>query len=204
MPSLVNLKIELRKKLYQYEGKFNHFYLDTKGNVTIGVGHLVPKRNAVSALILYKTKNNKSAQVATLQEKQTEYDNIVKLPWGQRYGASSFKSYTTLVMKEHDINLLLDKHIGSFYKELVRIYSKTAGYADNFDSLHKDLKLALFDMILNLGASRLVNIFPKFNAALKAGDWKTAATESNRPDVSLNRNQYVKHLLLSISTKQKP
>lgn len=31
----------LKLKLEKYEGKVNHMYLDSKGYVTVGVGHLV-------------------------------------------------------------------------------------------------------------------------------------------------------------------
>jgi GH24 family phage-related lysozyme (muramidase) len=198
MPLAADIKSELRNRLYQYEGKFNHLYLDTRGKVTVGVGHLIPNRAAIATVSLYKIKNNLPSQPATLQEKQNEYDKIVKLPWGQRYGAISFKPHTSLVMKDTDIDLLLYKHIDSFYRELTNIYKKANGYPDDFDKLHKNVQLALFDMIFNLGASKIVNSFPKFNTALKAGDWKKATAEANRPDVSPSRNQYVQQLLQTV------
>jgi GH24 family phage-related lysozyme (muramidase) len=142
--------------------------------------------------------------MANLAEKQAEYDKIAKLPYGQRYGASSFKSHTTLVMKDIDINTQREKHINSFYTELTRIYKKSKGYSDDFDKLHKNVQLALFDMIFNLGATKITGSFPSFNKALKAEDWKKAATESNRPDVNLARNQYVKQLLNAVPVAAKP
>lgn len=135
--------------------------------------------------------------MATVQEKQAEYEKIAKLPWGTRYGAHTFKQHTSLVMKDFDINQLLDKHISSFYKELTNIYNKTKGYPDDFDSLPDNVQLALFDMIFNLGATTLVNKFTKFNTALKISDWKTAAQEANRPEIAPDRNRYVKNLLLT-------
>lgn len=201
MPLSISIKTELSKNLYKYEGKFNHLYLDTKGKVTVGVGHLVANRVVISIINLYKTKNKLPTQLATLPEKQAEYDKISKLPWGNRYGAATFKPHTSLIMKDADINLLLDKHINSFYKELSNIYKKTNGYPDDFDKLHKNVQLALFDMIFNLGATRIISSFPNFNKALKASDWRKAATESNRPDVSPTRNQYIKQLLNTVPTK---
>lgn len=197
MPLAPQLRAGLRAKLHQYEGKFGHLYLDTKGKVTVGVGHLIPNRNAVSTISLYNIKNNLPFQLATLQQKQNEYDIVAKLPWGQRYGAASFKKHTSLVMKDSHIELLLDKHIDSFYRELTVVYTKTNGYTENFDNLHKNVQLALFDMIFNLGAHKIVHKFPNFNVALKAGDWQRAGVESNRPDVSPARNQYVRGLLHS-------
>lgn len=197
MPLAPQLRSGLRIRLQQYEGKSNHLYLDTKGKVTVGVGHLIPSRNAISSISLYSTKNNLPFHMATLQQKQVEYDTVAKQPWGQRYGATAFKRHTTLVMKDTDIELLLNKHIDSFYRELTVIYTTTNGYRENFDSFHKNIQLALFDMIFNLGAHKIVHKFPSFNAALKARDWHRAAVESNRPDVSAARNQYVRALLQS-------
>lgn len=201
MPLSINLKATLRKNITQYEGVFNHLYLDTKGKVTVGVGHLITNRVSISSVSLYTVKNNLPFKLASLAEKQAEYDKVVKLPWGQRYGANTFKQHTTLVMKDADITTLLDKHIDSFYKELIHIFKKTNGYPEDFDKLHDNVQLALFDMIFNLGASKIVTKFPSFNKALKAGDWKKAATESNRPDVSAARNQYVKQLFNTVPVK---
>ena len=109
-----------------------------------------------------------------------------------------------MVIKDSDINLQRDKHINSFYNELTTLYKKSNGYTDDFDKLHNNVQLALFDMIFNLGASKIISSFPRFNKALKAGDWKKAATESNRPDVNAARNQYVKQLLNTVPTAVKP
>ncbi len=108
------------------------------------------------------------------------------------------KKHTKLIMKSETIDALLAKHIDSFYKELTGIYQKSKGYPDDFDKLPKNVQLALFDLIFNLGASQIVNKFKKFNKALKAKDWATAAKESNRPEISTDRNNYVKKLLTSV------
>jgi hypothetical protein len=128
-PLAANIKSALVKKIKQYEGRFNHLYLDTKGKVTVGVGHLIPNRNAIATVTLYKVKNKLPSQVASLVKKQAEYDKISKLPYGQRYGASSFKSHTMLVIKDSDINTQRDKHISCFYTELT-----SAVRANNFPS----------------------------------------------------------------------
>lgn len=109
-------------------------------------------------------------KVASLVEKQAEYDKISKLPYGQRYGSNSFKPHTSLVMKDSDINTQRDKHINNFYAELTNIYKKSNGYPDDFDNLHKNVQLALFNMIFNLGATKIVGSFPNFNKALKSSD----------------------------------
>ncbi len=80
MPLAANIKSEVVKKIEQYEGRFNHLYLDTKGKVTVGIGHLVPNRNAVVTVMLYKLKNKVPFQAASLAEKQAEYDKVSQSP----------------------------------------------------------------------------------------------------------------------------
>lgn len=189
----------LKKNLIDYEDSINHLYLDTKGKVTVGIGHLIPNKNAMSGVTLYKVKNKLLAQPATLQEKMTEFANIAKLPWGKRYGAKSFEKHTTLRMKDFDINNLFNKHIDNFYLELKNIYKKDKGYSENFDDFDSSVQLALFDMIFNLGATKLVKSFPTFNKHIKAGDFDKAAKESHRLDVNEARNKYVEKLLQSVN-----
>ncbi len=190
-------RIILQKNLAIYEGYINYLYLDTKGNVTVGVGHLIPNKNSVSGIILYKVQNKLLTQLATLQEKIAEYSKIAKLPWGKRYTAESFESHSNLRMKNSNINVLLDKNIDKFYMDLKNIYKKDKGFLHDFDDFDSNVQLALFDMIFNLGATKLVNGFPKFNRAIKSNNFKKAAKESHRLDVDHFRNQYISDLFLN-------
>lgn len=97
-------------------------------------------------------------------------------------------------MKDGDIDSQRDEHIDDFYKELTGIYKKANGYADNFDGMPDRIQIALFDMIFNLGATKLKNIFSSFNNGIKTSDWAKAALESNRPDVNTARNAHVRDL----------
>lgn len=76
-------------------------------------------------------------------------------------------------------------------------YSKANGYTADFDHLPTEIQLALFDMIFNLGATKLRTVYLNFNAALKRGRWDQAAAECNRFDVNAARNNYVKNLLMT-------
>jgi GH24 family phage-related lysozyme (muramidase) len=196
MPLNEDVKQKVVKKLEEYEGRTNYMCLDSKGRVTIGVGHLIKSKSSVGSIDLCTTKNGVPAQLATMKEKEDEYDNISKQPI--KYKAYWYKQHTKLVMKNEDIDALLDKHIESFYKELNGTYKKSAGYYDDFDNLSQEVQLALLDMIFNLGAKAIVKKFPNFDNAIKAGDWSKAAGESNRPEVNMDRNDYVKQLLSSV------
>lgn len=176
-------KSTLRKKLGLYEGCILHMYLDTKGFITIGVGHLITNVTEAQKLNFVTSKGTK----ATKEEIKTDFEAVKKHTKGLK--ASSYKSKTKLSLKQTDIDKLTDKHIVSFYSEVKKIYS-------DFDKYPTEVRLALFDMIFNLGMTKLKNNWPTFNSAIKSKDWKKAADNSNRVGIQATRNKYVKDLLL--------
>ena len=109
--------------------------------------------------------------------------------------ASYCKKYTKLTLGSTEINRLVEKHIDSFYQELKILYPE-------FDKYPGEAKLALFDIIFNVGMTRLRAGFPSLNASVKGKDWKKAAAESHRaPPISTDRNKYVKDLFEKATKK---
>lgn len=185
-------KQTLRAKMEKYEGKINHMYLDSKGYVTVGVGHLI--RNLAEAQKLaFKTAQNLPASATDIK---ADYDAVKKQPANRL--ASFYKKHTKLILPNIDIDTLTNKHIDSFEKELKLIYS-------DFDTFPAEVKLALFDLIFNLGMTNLKNKWPNFNAAIKAKNWQKAADNSSRAaPVSAERNKYVKDLLEKAAKSTQP
>ena len=196
MPLKETTKQKVVKKLKEFEGSIPHLYLDTKGYVTVGIGHLIASKGDIGKVVMYTVKNDEADTVATLDDKNLEYDTIKKQKKGLR--ASSYKKHTSLVMKEKDILNQKKKHVDRFYLNLKEYYKINNGFKKDFDDFPENVKLALFDMIFNLGFAGLKLKFPTFNKAVKEEDWAKAATESNRPDVSVTRNAYVKKLFTSL------
>ncbi|MCE2030390.1 hypothetical protein [Sessilibacter corallicola] len=192
MPLDANVRSVVEKKLEEYEGRYNHMYLDTKGKVTVGVGHLIANKAAAAFVVMYTVKNGQPSTIATTKQKQDEYDVIAKQK--KNYKASWYKQHTSLVMKDSDINAQRKKHIDTFYSELVGVYKKSKGYTSDFDDFPVEVQKALFDMIFNLGQTKLRNVFVNFNKAIKKEQWDVAAKQSNRPDVNAARNKYVRDL----------
>lgn len=177
-------KKTLRSKLKKYEGSIPHMYLDSKGYVTVGIGHLITSVAEAQKLSFVDAGTGKKASAADIK---TDYDNVKKQTKNRI--ASFYKKHTKLKLTQSEIDKLTDKHIESFYKELKRIYA-------NFDTFPTEVRLALFDMIFNLGMTNLKNKWPSFNKHIKAKDWQKAANNSNRmAPVSATRNKYVKDLL---------
>jgi len=181
-------KTTLRTKLNSYEGNVAHMYLDSNGHVTVGTGHLV------SSLIEAQNLNlvvEKTSAKATKVQIKTDYETVKKQPKNKR--ASYYKKHTKLIMTITERNKLTNKHIESFYKELKRLYS-------DFDDYPTKARLALFDMIFNLGMTRLKSKYPNLNKAVKAKKWTEAAAQSHRkPPISDARNKYVKELFEAVA-----
>ncbi|MBQ4891764.1 hypothetical protein J8L86_18110 [Shewanella sp. MMG014] len=195
MPLNTAVKSEVSKKLETYEGRISHLYLDTIGKVTVGIGNMIPNKAAMNSFSMYKVSANKQFIIASLADKEAEFDVIKKLPFGRNYSASSFKKHSSLIIKDVDIDIQREKHIQSFYKELLRYYSVANGFNKSFDNMPIEAQLALFDMVFNLGITKLKNQYVKFNSLIKQEKWAEAAKQSNRVGISPIRNQYVMKLL---------
>lgn len=187
MPVTEALKVKLRAKLKQYEGQVEHMYLDTRGFVTVGVGHMISTAEDAKKIAFVKAE---SGSPATKKEIEDEYALIKSKPFGAAYPARRFKSFTKLKLTDSTIDGITNKYIASFEGELKQIYGAT-----EFNAHPENVKLALFDMIFNLGMPKLKSGYPKFNKHIKAKDYKNEALESNRKGIAAERNQYVKDLL---------
>ncbi len=173
----------LRKNLIRYEGNVPHMYLDSVGLVTIGVGNMI--RNLTAALKLNLVVR-KTGAIATKEQITADYENVKK-HWLSGATAPYYKKYTQLIMTGVEVNRLTNKHIKNFYSELKRLFP-------DFDDYPTEARLALLDMIFNLGMEKLKNLFPKLNKAVKVKDWAEAAAQSNRPQLEDLRNRYVREL----------
>jgi len=203
MPLNTIVKMEVSKKIEEYEGRIPHLYLDTVGKVTVGIGHMVPNKVAMSTVTMYRKGANNLLVLATATERHAEYDAIKKQSFGRSYGAALFKKHTTLIMKDVDIDVQRDKHIQSFYKEITGYYTTANGFSKEFDSMPVEVQKALFDMVFNLGFTKLKNQYVKFNGFIKLEKWDDAAKQSNRIGISPARNKYVFGLLKSANKKSK-
>jgi len=198
MPLNAIVKTEVIKNTEKYEGRIPHLYLDTRGFVTVGIGHLIPNKAAMVTVTMYKKGANNVLVVASLAEKQAEYDTIKKQPFGFSRNANSYKAHTALVMKDHDIVAQKAKHILTFYTELTKYYTTVNGFVKNFDAMPQAVQKALFDMVFNLGITKLRTQYVKMNNSIKIENWSVAASESKRIGIAPNRNTYVESLFRSV------
>lgn len=65
------------------------------------------------------------------------------------------------------------------------------------------LRRSMFDMVFNLGITKLKSQYIKFNGFIKSEKWDDAAKQSNRTGISPARNKYVFDLLKAANKKAK-
>ena len=181
---------DFKKEIKVSEGSISHMYLDTVGKVTVGVGNMLPNVAAAQKLgfVVRKTPSKK----ATADQIKTDFETISKQTKG--LVASKYKKHTLLDLPATAIDKLLDSRIDGFKKQLKVKFPK-------FSTYPLTVQFALTDMAFNLGANGVVTKFPTFTKHIKAEDWKKAADESNRPQVSKTRNATVKKWLLDAVKK---
>ncbi len=102
-----------------------------------------------------------------------------------------------MVVSNAEVDRLFNADLTVFYQYLVKIYP-------GFDSFPAPAKVSLFDMIYNVGPSKLEYKFPHFTRAIRARDWKTAAAECMRPQLNGDRNARTKARFLDCASSRDP
>lgn len=160
-----------------FEGVIPHLYLDTRGNVTCGVGFLLANRAAVDA---YEWHPNLNAAHA-------DYDKVRVMAPG--HVASYYASACTAHLTDETMHEHFDRHVASVRSQLASSW--------HLADLPRDAQIALVDMAFNLGVAGL-DKFKKLHAAVDARDWATAATECSRKGVQQARNDATRDLFLGL------
>jgi len=173
----------IQETLRTYEKEKDFFYLDSEGNVTTGVGFMLPNENAAVSLPLLDFDDNP----ATEMQKRQEWRTIHGLPTG--YVADWYEDYTNLYMSEAAINDRLSS-------EIAAVYPQALGFFEDFGDYPSAARVALQDIIYNVGVGNFRQ-FVRLQAAVRRRDWAAAAAESHRAGIDEARNNKVRDLFLS-------
>lgn len=177
------VKAKLANFLKQFEGRHNHMYLDVKGLVTIGVGHLIdPVQEALK--LKFRTKGGSAAGPAEVKKEwatvKSRRDLIKK-------GGKAFAAITNLELSDSGISKMLDIHAGQVEK-----YFKTnpaaTKYYGKFDSWPADAQMALLGIAWGIMPLPQFG-WKKFPEACRQEDWKTASKECRIKDAPDGRNR---------------
>ncbi|ASG20533.1 hypothetical protein [Nitrospirillum viridazoti] len=183
-------------------------YLDSEGLVTVGCGTMLPTAQAASAIPFY---HDSSRQAATSSEVEATWRALAAGRDAQKTAAPKskhiakyYKDQSDLRITRPTLNNLLDAHLDADEIHLKLIYPK-------FEEFPDDAKVALFDMIYNLGlghgkarhhrATGLMG-YPTMNRAINSGDWAAAAKDCTRHGIQAQRNLETAKLFKNCATAQ--
>jgi len=160
-------------RLEKFEGRVPHMYRCTGGEVTVGIGHAIPGP-AESAQIQWEI----AGQAAFGSQAQADFEKVAAAPKGML--AATYAALTQCRLSDDNIQRLVDGDVQNFETRLAASFAKWNSYPE-------PVQEALFDMAFNLGIGGLKK-FVKLLQAVDAGDWETAARESQRQGIGQARN----------------
>ncbi len=169
-------------KLEEFEGCVPWMYRDTVGRVTVGVGLMLPDAQAAQALPFLA-----GSQMATPAEAASEFARIHAMPMARE--ASFYKVAGSLELTQETIHANLRMVLEGFEDDLRKEVSQ-------YDGLPDGVKMALLDMVYNLGPAGLFRGFPHLMAAVKAGEWAQAASCCARRGPGPVRNAWTREQFL--------
>ncbi len=170
-------------KLETFEGVIPWMYLDTEGHVTVGVGLMLPDVAAALRLPF-----EIAGRAATEAEIAAEFARIDAMPMGR--AALFYRGKGGPELPRTGIDALLRTVLLGFEGEL-------RAAVHGYDEFPDGVKLALLDMIYNLGPAGLLKGYPRMMKAVAAGHWSEAAAECLRHGPGAVRNEWTREQFLS-------
>ena len=161
----------------RFEGEADHFYLDGRGIVTIGVGCQVFDPTTLPMLIRATNLRAGTAEILA------DYRAIKALEPNRVL--SYYAKVAKLYLPATAIRALFDTRLNDAITQL----RQRINLSDKPEAAME----AIVDMAFNLGVSRLFKEFPKFVNAFSASDWKVCALEYKREGIQSDRNDWTRN-----------
>ena len=170
-----------------FEGSINFAYLDSRSNVTYGVGFLLADLQAFQA-IPWLTSDNIPAVPTDVA---TAWAAVRAMTPNRLPGFYAYPGH--LVASQATIDAQLQTELTALDAELAQGFTGYTAYPDA-------AKVALLDMGWNLGYGELYRGYPHMRAAVEAGTWVVAAQQCSREGISPQRNLWTAAQFQSCAT----
>lgn len=163
-----------------FEGEVPFMYLDTLGNVTVGVGHMLASSAAGQAIGFVLNSGGGNASSSQIG---AEFANIKAMAPG--LAMNKYQAASTMVLAPGVGDGLLSADLGNSQAQLRIAFAR-------YDTFPEPAQEALLDMMFNMGAGKFTSAkWPSLFAACNAGDWMTAAAQSRRNGIQQSRNDAI-------------
>jgi GH24 family phage-related lysozyme (muramidase) len=179
--------------LKQYEGKVNFMYLDVKGLVTVGVGHLIDPVNMATKLE-FRTKGGGGAVSAG--EVAAEWQTVKARKDLMQKGAAAFDAITHLELSDNGIRAMV-KSSAAAIEDYIKNNASAKKFYSDFDNWPADAQLAF--MGVAWGGIPIPQFgWHKFPEACRVEDWDAAAVECKiSSPIAAGRNEAHKMMFLN-------
>ena len=189
---------EFKPFIRREEEPIPHLYLDSKKNVTTGVGlHLPTVKDAQKIPFRYDSKDGRPATIAEIG---AAYEKVKSFPY-QNHTATHFnpegnRLFDRVFLDRETMERMFDNRLRTHAGELRTKFP-------NFEEMEAPARKALLDMHYNIGNARFSDYYydaqkgktvpgwPKLFDAINQRDWARAAGESHRKDVGEERNKQI-------------
>lgn len=175
------------------EGEFTNFYLDSVGQVTVGIGHMIPDKDKFLELSHYLHIKDNPKLPATEEQIEREWQRMqslkVRYVGAYKYHtAGSYKKDAIVEVDQERIVVETKKILLKMIAEMQHRYKTIIGAP-------YPAQKGLLDLVYNVGIPRLKK-FIQFNQAVANEDWKAAAEHCHRKGIGEYRNRCVREFFL--------
>ena len=162
-----------------FEGEIPWFYLDSVGNVTVGVGCMIPTVEQAQALRMLDANGG----LARPEEIEFDYARVKLMK--PNCGPNFYRNSASLTLSEDQVMQLLYARLEEADASLEKVFLA-------IDEYPQAARLGLLDMIYNLGRTKMVSEYLKFSVAVMQRDWAKAALQCYRNGINQERNDWTK------------
>jgi GH24 family phage-related lysozyme (muramidase) len=192
---------DIIKFVSEWEQDKEHLYKDSKGNVTIGMGRMIPSEDNATTLNLKIKDQNGMIRQASEEEARQAFKKVKNYPLSN----AEASHYDPKENPKLDM-VYIDPETSKVMAMTDLLYHADAlrRNVPNFEKLDPDVQKAMLDMRYNMGGGNFNMVkWNKFFKAVDAQDWFTAAKESNRKDISDERNKAIYDLIINVGKRQR-
>lgn len=175
----------------RHEGRIAWMYLDTRGNVTVGIGHKLSASTEAEALPFVERGTGRPVIRESIR---AAFNTVRDARHLAANGASEFEPITTIRLSRAAVQSLFERDFDRIIHRTRSLFRSVGG---GLDSYPDPAQIAVVEMAFNLGPDGLYNKYEKFrNNGLTHRDFVVAADESYRHGISATRNAETRSLLL--------
>ncbi len=165
------------------EGFATHMYKDTANNVTVGIGLLLRDASDAKKLPFVIKGTNTPAHPVHIEN---AFNVVKNSSTSGAAGAAAFEPLTNIEISLAEATIRALNAMDDFLRQL-----SSPKFFPEFGTYPTTVQMGILDLAYTLGPTGTRDTYKKFTAATRRRNWKLAAKESDRSQVSSTRNGIV-------------